>query len=206
MDNDIIMVCGYKKTGKDTLYRRLCGDTSGWRWEVFSSGSYWPLIDTPERRAFATALREEVYQWAGVPVDLPDSEKDVKQYTHPDTREDVSARDLLITHGKYRRQQDIDYWCISAFPSDVESDIVVTDWRFPNELEWCTNNLHVNLYTARMFRADVDVPAYTIESEHALDDTLTDFLLLREGSIIDYRVAMRLFPEYRGYTPTGMFL
>lgn len=111
----LIGLCGFKRSGKDTVARGLA--------EVYGF----------ERFAFADALREEVAALDGI-SQPDDAQKDVRGANGQ------SYRDALIARGQARRAQDPDYW-VKALASSIAqppapANIVITDCRFPNEIDW----------------------------------------------------------------------
>lgn len=204
MPNTVILVCGYKRTGKDTLMSILAGTTSRFHWRIYKHPSALQKRFDHEiyiRTAFADALKREAGIEYGIPLEVPDSDKDSKLYVHYQTGELVSARDIYIEWGSIRRSQDIDYWCKAAFntiKSDDNAAYVVTDWRFSNEGNYVTRAFP-SVITVRVYRSDVPEPDANIESEHQLDYYQTDFLLLSDGVDGEFERAVQKFPQYANY-------
>jgi len=206
----IILVCGYRRTGKDSFYNKLSSSDSdcNFEWEVyvhpdkahlyqnksdcFGSGPY-------QRFSFADRLKEEASPVYGIPVSVPEEEKDVKQFVHYQTGHAVSARDIWIEWGAIRRAQDKDYWCKLINPS-ADVCTIVTDWRFPNEGQFIKDQHDAETRTVRLYRSGVAIPEASIESERALDQYETDFLLVPVGDILH---ALSHFPQYFTYEYLG---
>lgn len=111
----LIGLCGFKRSGKDTVAIGLA-QRYGF-----------------ERFAFADALRQEVADIDGIPQPS-DVQKDVRGANGQ------SYRDALIVRGQARRAEDPDYW-VKALASAIAqpptpANIVITDCRFPNEIDW----------------------------------------------------------------------
>ena len=202
---NILLVCGYRRTGKDTLYQTLIGE-SDYKWNIYQHKDR--KIDEPfplssyTRVSFADPLKSEASEVYGIPEYVPDSDKDLKQFIHYCTGELVSARDIYIEWGKYRRFQDPNYWCKQALKSisnENSSSIVITDWRFINEGEFFLQN-YENVLTIRIYRSDVLEPDINIESEHQLDTRATDLLITSTSTDFD-SVVVR-FPQYKDYVLT----
>lgn len=114
----IIGVCGVARAGKDSLYHILS--------ELF-----------PEKRmkrlAFADALKEECR-------DFLEKNLNISPFTANDEEKEL-IRPFLVTYGTHlRRRLDPDCW-IKVLQSRISSDssegnYVITDARFPNELNW----------------------------------------------------------------------
>lgn len=209
----VILTCGYRRTGKDTFFTKLSSDKQIksastidlFRWRIYKQPTALNRsLDYTlkyQRTAFADSLKEEAAVVYGIPVNVPDDEKDVKQFIHYRTGDLVSSRDIHIEWGGIRRSEDPDYWCKEAFKR-VEFDkgcCVVTDWRYHNEAEYTHHSYDV--ITVRLYRSDVPVPDPRIESEHNLDNYRTDFLLLRDDVDGEYEKAVEIFPQYIGYVP-----
>jgi len=187
--HDIILICGYKRTGKDTLYENLTLNGQ-YNWSVYRNSQKELKLDKNYSRfSFADELKKEVSKIYGIPFQVDD--KDLKQYKRVDGKI-ASARDLYIEWGTIKRKQDPYYWC-----KFIKKDkCIITDWRYPNELEYVANGSDTS--TVRVFRSSVPVPDQTIESEHSLDKFTTDFLVL--DNCDDLAKVQSLFPQYKDYT------
>lgn len=198
----IYLMCGYRRTGKDTLYNILSlGDSNNsFPWKIYGKekGGNTFIIDRSRiiRFGFADALKEEVFNIYGIPKNIPDLEKDVKRYRHYLTGEIISARDAYIEYGANKRKEDIDYWCkkITNIPKGICS-CIVTDWRFINEVEYVSSNFHT--ITIRLYRSEVEIPPKDVVSEHSLDNYLTDYLFVRDEE--ELKKATEVFPQYASY-------
>lgn len=207
----IYLVCGYRRTGKDTLYDILSGaQISGlFKWRVYKNASNQynlrSISSKYERTAFANALKEEVSEVYNIPLVISDADKDIKQFVHYKTGEVVSARDIYIEWGTIRREQDINYWCKKALnpylhPRENPTTSVTTDWRFPNELQYA-QSMFEDVVTIRVYRSDIPEPDLDIASEHSLDDYVTDYLLIRDGLDGEFEKTIQRFPQYASYVP-----
>lgn len=221
---EIILVCGYRRTGKDALCKILADDTTPhFPWKVYTHPGLLgqQLINKTnnpmlvKRVAFADALKKESSEEYNIPAFVSDDDKEIKQFTHPKTGELVSARDIYIEWGAIRREQNVDYWCEKALyeinydnsVANVWLDLgmtkiphcvyVVTDWRFPNEMHYFNKHSLHPVKTARVFRSEVPIPNMNIDSEHGLDNTTTDYLLVKDDN--EFEKACKIFPQYRGY-------
>ncbi len=206
MNTRIGLICGYRKTGKDGLYSILTGSTleERFQWRVYRNGSSSDLKSEQYIRiSFADRLKVEASSIYNIPEIISDEDKDIKQFIHYKTGELVSARDIYIEHGTYRRNQDIDYWCKKACESidnSSETLYLVTDWRFNNEVEYMSK-FSQNLFTMRLYRSDVPEPDIHIASEHNLDNYQTDLLLLPDNYPDEFQKAIKRFPQYTLYIP-----
>ena len=195
------LVCGYKRTGKDYLFKMFNNEID-FNWVVYTkpnSDKEFGINDDNRinkdnrinRVGFADALREEVNNLYDV---RSDEDYDVlKEMVIKDGR---TYRDLLIEHAAFRRNQNIDYW-ISLASKDIisKNDVMITDWRYPNEVDYLLN-LDLKITTIRVFRSEVPIPPVEMISEHQLDDIVTDFLLVPEN---EFNKACEIFPQYKSY-------
>lgn len=201
----LTLVCGYRRTGKDYLYNLLSKQhTAQSCLRVYKN----PLLHSYNitnysrfvRISFADLLKREAVNIYGLPTDIPDNEKDDKCYEHYKTGEMVSARDVYMEWGQIRRDEDPDYWCKLALQSindDRNTNYVVTDWRFSNELDYA-RSLFPSLITLRIYRSVVEEPSSDIISEHDLDNHKTD-LLVTLDSDEEFINATKRFPQYSNY-------
>jgi hypothetical protein len=210
MSTPIILTCGYRRTGKDTLYSILSNPQSiinRFKWRIYKHKSQinrkFPENVSYERTAFADHLKLEASVIYGIPSVVPDSEKDLKQFIHYKTGDLVSARDIYIEWGAIRRQEDPEYWCKAVckfLANSSNNTCVVTDWRYCNESTYMLNQ-YDNVLTVRVYRSDVPEPPAHIESEHDLDEYRTDFLLLNDELENEFQKTIEKFPQYNDYVP-----
>jgi len=205
----IIMLCGYKRTGKDILFKKISLNKEKTKnlfsWKVYKDKNLDNEFIKKEtfykRIAFADNLKEEASIIYGIPHNIKDSQKDIKKYTHLKTQKLISARDIYIEWGTYRILDDPYYWCRSAStnidPCKTITNIF-TDWRYIDEFNYLNYNFN-NISTWRLFRSDVPYPDISISSEHNLDNFKTDYLLVRKDLDYEFQKAILLFPQYKNY-------
>ena len=182
--------------------------------DAFDLYLYKTMLSCPNRTqlSFAEPLKEEVHKQLNL-VNVTDDMK-VKMYTHPITGEMKTLRQFYIDRGSELRKIDVDYFIKAAVEKAQRSNTSifqiydVTDLRFPNELEFFQNHNHLSMndtidehVSCRIFRSCVPIPDRNIESEHALDKSKTDLLIVT--SFLDYLCAMWKFPQYRCYSVFG---
>lgn len=183
------MVCGYRRTGKDTLLE-MFNNQRPFQWLVYGNKKKFE-INTVERISFADNLRKEVdYIYQIQP------HGDYSQFKETVVYGDKTYRDLLIRHAEYRREQDVNYWVKNAtdWKKIQTKNIMITDWRYLNELNWVNK---YNPETIRLFRSDVPIPEHDVSSEHQLDSLVTDFLLVPNKE--DFSKACKIFPQYSSF-------
>jgi len=201
-----LMICGYKRTGKDTFARDLrAGNFAGHEWTIYARRS------TPASRltefagaesvAFADALRRGVYG----SLDLP-SDYDYEVHKDQPIKQDpgVTVRDCMIALGDMGRTIDGAHWVKRALlekPSRKGGEIIFTDFRFPAEYYSVRDGAGIDVVVVRLFRSEIPVPPAGISSEHDLDAFETDFLLVRSEE--EFSRAVKIFRQYANYVQIG---
>ena len=112
----IIGLSGKIGTGKTTLADLLCGHLDG------------------VRMSFADALREEVRDCYGVPMELMLTQEGKNTVV----ADGHTVRDLLQMHGVFRREGDPDYWTRKLddrIDASTASTVIIDDVRFQNEAQ-----------------------------------------------------------------------
>jgi len=217
-----LALVAYAKTGKDTFCAevgrrqlRLCPEgTAGdkLRWAVYmpkgkNVADLRHALESKEyvveRFAFADALKLATHKWLGLvgcPAHAFEAVKETMLVPDPVTGELKTIRAHYIDFGQAERRKDPLVW--SAPVAKAIADFgkytidITTDWRFDNELVTRTHRT----VTVRLFRADVPIAKPVadrrFDSEHNLDDYLTDYLLVPPG---EFEAALKKFPQYSGY-------
>lgn len=175
------MICGFRRSGKDYLAEELKQRKCSWL--IYHNPNYkikFPSNDNYHTIALAKALKDKVHSKYCISIDI---DKEL-------------VRDKYIEYATKKRNKDCDYWCKKLLlPND--KNIIITDFRYKNEKEYFLNKDH-NIVTIRVFRSEVTEPDINIESEHDLDDELTDFLLVTSEK--DFELAISRFPQYKNFT------
>lgn len=212
------MLCGYRRTGKDSLNQILNAeftDPTRFKWRVYRAPNSSIELQQNVRyegKAFAFELKRESSEVYGIPAVVSDADKDVVQFQHYQTNKPVSARDIYIEWGALRRAQDPNYWCkkvCEKITGDIQTNDVchiITDWRFGNEIQY-VKSVFPSVIEIRIYRSEVPVPDSDIPSEHDLDHYPTQLLLLRDDDhTSEFAKALVLFPQYQHYVPTNVVL
>ncbi len=181
----ISLVCGYKKTGKDALCK-MFNKLEPFKWIVYRRpGSDTVFTIKPVTRiGFADALQKEVNKM----LDISESDIiDYRSFKETIIKDNKTYRDLLIEHAAFRRNQNIDYWVENTIDwENISDNIMITDWRYPNELEYLQRIQRVpNIITIRLFRSSIPIPPDNIISEHQLDNIMTNFVLVSDTETIE---------------------
>ena len=224
-DHEIYMICGYKRTGKDTFVNYVTSEVNKDtpQYSIYAEKKY---IDDfyqkdgfyhiekqnttqkevfdfsgGSRMAFADSLKQEVRKIHNIP-----SSFDENLYKETPLFDGKSFRDLCIEIANQRRLCDHNYWSRKAYvdrPKDVKK-LLVSDFRFFDELLYMcsTGNL---IKTFRIFRSEVPIPEPLLEvqdPEHSLDNFRTDYLILaKDKSDDEFKKAKEVFPYlYNNYT------
>lgn len=197
-----ILICGYRRSGKDTLATDLMSsDTKKLeRWNFYcnwvspnNNEIDYNSLCTYTRKAFAQTLKEEASKIIGIPVEEIDKRKEEFW------REGETIRSFLISYATKEREKDVDCWCKKAL-MDLPEYLIITDFRFPNELEYVKSH-YEKVITIRVVSRSVSVPSPEDMSERSLDNLLTDYVVVpndREySSIKEYKNMLKLFPQYQ---------
>jgi hypothetical protein len=206
------------------------GQSTSRGWLIFSSRANGIRIEKAHlfkiqhrmRIAFADAVKHEVHSAINAsrkkrkeePLEdaFFETNKDMKIDIY--TGRSVTMRDFYIKCATNRRGNDPTYWTNRAMASIIEVDAAsgeryenevfdVTDWRFTNELHYVQAYApKFNILTTRIFRNSVVTPESHVASEHDLDTTLTDALLV--GSRRDALCALIRWPMYAYYSFIGV--
>ena len=206
----IVLLCGYKRTGKDSVYETLSTHRSNYIWQIYRDpekfGNEFPPRHNRKvsRIAFADSLKDEVRRLYPFVCNVLDNEKDEKLFQMGEIP--VSLRDIYKIVGSEKRQADPEHWCKLALQDLTRCPInmhytIVTDWRYQNELEYIRHNFS-DIITVRIYRSSVIEPDLDDETEHDLDNITTDILLLPINE--DFGKVSERFPQYAHYRKSGV--
>lgn len=208
---------GYTGTGKDVFFSDIQQHKLGWtaqldtplvRWRVYCDSSRrfdalgWVdrLCNMPKesiyRLAFADKLKEDVHQRLGL-VSAQSMRPNAKDVFVVDG---LTLRQHYIKRAKEVRDSDPTFYARMAWETrqqilqdDPEAVFIVTDHRYANEVPtW-------DVVSIRLFRSAVPVPAADNESERSLDTHTSDLLLVPDDKV-EWKQAIKQFPQYRHYT------
>ncbi len=199
MRQTILMNCGYKRTGKDTLKDILDGNNVN-KYKFFVYGTHEKnMVDIRKqytKLSFAEPLKSEVHRIFNIPFEINDVNKDIKMFKLPN-EQIVSARDLYQIWGEHKKTHDMNHWAKLLKNKIKDENYYISDWRFINEYVFM-KNIDADIITTRIFRNSVKIPKYENKSEHELDNFTTDFLIVSDE--LDFQAAIRVFPQYSNYT------
>lgn len=213
-----LLICGFKKTGKDTFARQLRDRAftcyRGWliygaRADVEHARAIFAKFVGAPLVSFASSLRARVYRLLELPEDFDyDRLKDAP-------REDgTTVRHHMIAVGSAGRACDSAFWAKETFnPIIAQCDVdggdrfaICTDYRFANEETSCVA-AGIDVCTARIFRSEVPIPAResdaSSDSEHNLDNHPARFLIVRDSR--EFERAALLWPAYSRMVPICAF-
>jgi hypothetical protein len=219
------LVCGYKRSGKDTFYKSLKsgiikninpGEDTGSELKpnpyfyIFSH-SYNQNIDLREvfleQASFASMVKKEIQKYFQISFkksEVEDLCKDNLEFFDEEKEKYRTLRDYYIEHAMNMREKDSDHWAkatekyIFCKQKDSREQFMITDWRFPNERIYFEKNF--SSITYRIFRDEADDENFFDVTEHSLDNEITDFLVV--GSLEDVEKAKLKFPHYKDYVLT----
>lgn len=107
-----------------------------------------------------------------------------------DGRKDERGRKLLQGIGQTIRAYKEGFWAlkvVKAIEHDMPNIAVVTDCRFPNEIQIIKDYFR-DVTTIRIIR---DVSEMSDISEHALDDYTPDFEIMNNGTVADLERSLK---------------
>jgi hypothetical protein len=218
-----LFICGYRRTGKDTLAKSIQNVTS------HEKHDYDVFINNPMYIPHALPLPEEdikgyLSHFEGAPVvsfaeaikDITRSVLHLSQDFDFETQKDLpchqasaygfnTLRDVLIYIGMQGRKMDPEYWVKRALlPHFVYSGydakyVICSDFRFKNEYT-IFSSLGPQIFakplviTLRVFRRSVPIPAAEIESEHNLDNFKTDITMVAAEDNMNRFQLQSIFP------------
>jgi hypothetical protein len=216
------LVCGYKRSGKDTFYKSLTNGelktvnpgenfkASNPYFYIFSH-SHDSSLDLNEtmllQASFAAIVKKEVQDYFQISFkkqEVEDICKDNLQFFDDEQKRLRTLREYYIEHAMKMRQMDPDHWVkatekhIFCRHRDSREQFMITDWRFPNERIYFEKNF--SSITYRIFRDEADDENFFDATEHSLDNEITDFLVV--GSLEDVEKAKVKFPQYKDYVLT----
>ena len=206
------LICGYRGTGKDTLYKWFCSDKTSqlWRRLSFKNIPSEQLIDSDcvnktVKIGLADAVKRDVLAALQLPLFNHEAYKDkslqniedaLKVQLDPSIDKTKTLRDLYISVGTTQKSKNINYWCEKAYLETEHEEIVcITDWRFKHEYDYFKEKGTV--ITVRVFRKDVLVPPEDVESEHSLDGFKTDLVYVPCIDFEQEKLELeKMFPQY----------
>lgn len=182
---DILLVSGYRRHGKDTLFNHLNGTDDRFVYHPVVNG-YTPFEfpnETYRRFAFADVLKKECALILNMTLAEIEAKKDhplpegvVYAFKCTTPSNVPTVRDVLIDHGAYCRSLNVNYWCervAEQISNTTDCIAVVTDFRFENEyiyIQKFFEDTRRRVYTLRIFRHGVPIPDESDISEHSLDE------------------------------------
>lgn len=193
-ENYILGIIGYTGTGKDTLFKIINKEITQYEnWFVYcksKENNFENLINKKYYRlALADKLKEKICKLFN--LEYSEQDKDKKNILINDQM--YSFRDLCKN---YALNNDKLIWInkIIKIIKNNNNSYMITDLRLKHELKKLKK--FDNFVSIRIFNGSNDIPDYDINTEHELDDYVTDFLFLRN---IEFEDFLKLFSEYRNF-------
>lgn len=189
----IVAIIGYRRTGKDTLFKILNKEIENYeKWSLYSElecEKHYIFDKQYNRIALAESLKERICKLNS--IKYIEEEKDLKNIEIDNIL--YSFRDLCI---QYANSNDPLIW-IKKVLKIIQKDnknYMITDLRLLHELKMLEDL--ENFVSIRIFDGLKEIPCENIKSEHELDSYRTDFLLLRNTNLQNFLV---LFPQYSNF-------
>ena len=204
------LICGYKNSGKNTLYKHLIGDTTfSWRILRYRTLETEHLIDRDKvpnlvRARLSDIIKAYTHKTFKIPlfnheqykgIKLSEVEKIIK-FSLPQTlNKDLTLSDYYTLISLQHTAQDINYWCKQLYEhiSD-EPYVIITDFRHKHEYEFFKNL--GTCITIRVFRKEILPPSE--HKQHDLDDFKTDLVYIPATDSEEHLAALlQRFPQYQ---------
>lgn len=148
------------------------------------------------RRGFADPIKDRVHDHLG------DAPKNIEE---KDSRvvEGLTFRQWYKMVGAQgKKDYGDDYWIRCLADSVSANEItVITDWRFPNELEALRNQEVVTLH---VYRSEIAEAPPSDIFEHSLDDNAAVILMVTSAE--EFSRALARFPQYANYIFGGKLI
>ena len=227
----IHLVCGYKRSGKDTFYKTISKGTiviynPGEKLEnkpifyIFAPSYIFPEdlqfpTETVKQVSLANMVKKEINDYFHIGFLQPGLEdicKDYLTFYDEEKGRHRTLREYYIEHAMKMRKTDPDHWCkeIEKFMI-MDSDVSASPSANSKEFmitDWRFPNERIFFekdfpsVTYRIFREEADNENFFDETEHSLDFEITDFLVV--GKEEDIEKAKKRFPQYRDYILTHL--
>lgn len=215
----MLLVCGYKRTGKDTLFDILNNKNTTDKWLVYSKDHSNFCFPNIKKHTIALEIKRYAHDYLGIEDKNYDDIKDsvavsnipkVKdRKLHFITQEEIDSylpknpnsvlRDWYIAFGScYIQNRSKYYWC-EQVKFEGDNQVGISDFRYAFEYFYFSQKYDV--LTVRLYRSNVPEPAANIITEHDLDNFETDYLLVPDQD--DFNLAVEKFPQYQDYQLIG---
>jgi hypothetical protein len=196
----IVLVCGYRRSGKDTFADLLTTGSSKYTWRIYRRHDVDRDFETSidiERLSFAKYLKQLVANKLDISEQYVDVYKEwpltfdqfINYKWYAGAPGNPTIRDVLIDMALKMRDKNPDCFVDYVLKTiDYDKQYVITDWRYKNELsrvlEECTKR-GVTVTTVRVVRQAVPTPPPEVLSEHNLDDVATEFIVTSDVTEYD---------------------
>jgi len=158
----IILIRGYSHSGKDFVGSILC-----------KQYGY-------QRFAFADSLKQIVSELYDVPIDVLHSQEGKRLICEKDSLK-RSYRQILIDEALRLRKIDDDYFvkaCCKTIKDSSIHKIVITDWRYPNELNMLQDYFKdYQIKTVHIIRPLQEISPVMDVSEYKLKERKNDYVI-----------------------------
>lgn len=173
--NNIILLSGYIKSGKDTV-----ADYISYKY----SYKKYSIADELKKQVMIkyNLSRDDVYTQEG-------KERIYNGF--------LTHRDLLIQEGALQRELNLNVW-IDKVATNILTNTgnsVIADFRFPHEVEYIKKKFkNHNITTIRISRPGIK--PLDIQSEHHLDDYPFDYVIINDGTLQDLYEKIDFITKY----------
>lgn len=201
MAGPIRYICGYTKTGKDTITHHLNHRRGSYYWAIYTNPDN--RIAFPYGSGYRLSFADQVKREVKAELNLPPS-FDIERDKDNVVKDGRTFRSFCIEKGCGERRRDRYHWARLAFKEIDNKGLygipTISDWRFYEEIDY--GNSFGQPITIRVFRQDVPIPPIVNidDPEHTLDNYMTDFLLVPHINYHEeFESAKQIFPQYHSY-------
>lgn len=225
---DLFLCRGWRRTGKDSFYKDLISTEPKYCWLIYSNINKNPFNKNKYIKKISLADKLKIYthEYLGledfndastyedvkdkIPVNKLIKSKEsklndidsIELYKYLPKDPNATLRDWYIAFGKaYIELKENTYWCSESIKNiSKDYNLFITDYRLKHEKKYFLNKY--NIITIHLFRSEVQEPDINIQTEHDLNDEISDYLLVPSEE--DFIKAVKRFPQYKNYKFIGI--
>jgi hypothetical protein len=174
----IVMLSGWAGSGKDTVANIM---TSEHRYTRF---------------AFADALKDDVHQCTGIPMQIlhsPYMKMEALPFPIDGFPDAITYRDVIIQHAARQRALDNDIYSrkvVDEICAKKASRVVISDWRYQREYE-VLKEAFPEVTVRKVVIRNPSVSQMDIPSEHDLDDITMDTIIHNNNTLTDLALVVK---------------
>ncbi len=174
----IVMLSGWAGSGKDTVANIMVTDHGYTRF------------------AFADALKDDVHQSTGIPMQIlhsPYMKMEALPFPIDGFPDAYTYRDVIIQHAARQRALDNDIYSrkvVDEIRTKKVVRVVISDWRYQREYE-VLRQAFPDATIRKVAIRNPAVPQMDIPSEHDLDEVVMDTIIHNNSSLTDLGMVVK---------------